>query len=113
MSNVTAGTWDSGKCSFADRFYLGEERAYTCDLSAPSVTDATYSFALLDSNGDSFTEGFEFKVYSTLTGKEVPLNSGSTCTVSKRSTKPIKVVVTKTGGSVWFEYCQLLISIVL
>ncbi len=113
VSNVTAGTWDSGKCSFADRFYLGEERAYTCDLSAPSATDATYSFALLDSNGDSFTEGFEFKVYSTLTGKEVPLNSGSTCTVSKRSTKPIKVVVTKTGGSVWFEYCQLLISIVL
>lgn len=110
VSNVTAGTWDSGKCSFADYYYLGEERAYTCKLSAPPVADITYSFALLDSYGDSLTEGFEFKVYSSLTGSEITLSSGSTCTVIKRKTIPIKVVVTKTGGSEFFEYCQLLIS---
>ncbi len=112
ISNTTSGSFDNKVLSFEDYFYPGEERNYTCSLTAPTAFDVTYQFSLLDIHGDTLSEGFEFKVYATKTGAEVSLDSSNSCTVGKRQTRPIKVVVTNVSGLAWFEYCKLQISMV-
>ncbi len=111
VSNVTSGTWSESVLTCFDYFYLGEERGYTCNLSRPiKASPMKYTFSLSDSHGDSFDEGFEFKVYSAATNEEITLDSDNSFTKTTVGQLPIKVVVTKTGGSQWFEYCCLTIT---
>ncbi len=111
VSDTTSGKFSNKVVSFEDYFYEGEQRSYTCTLTGAPTASVTYQFALLDSYGDTLSEGFEFKVYSTLNGNEVSLNSSNSYTVTRGKQLPIKVVVSNVSDLSYFLYCNLQITV--
>ncbi len=113
VSDTTSGEFSNKVVSFEDYFYEGEQRSYTCILAAPKLFAVTYQFSLLDSYGDTLSEGFEAKVYNVSTGAEVSLDSSSSYYAGKNSALPIKVVVSNVSGLSYFMYCKLQITLTI
>ncbi len=111
QSNQESFTFSKGTFSSSRYYYLNESKNFVGTFTGAKVSDVTYQFSLLDASNNAITEGFELSLYATLSGKQLTLSSTNTYTIAaKGANMPVKVVLTRTGGTDPFTYCTLKIT---